>query len=225
MLPYRTPLEIDSGRIFRWSFFVAFLVLQCIAWAQVRQVPVRRFGRRPMIAMRAPREAVRALARAVFVAGAVTLSANLAVWLILAPLLKSWLRPGFDPSAWMFHLPAGESPADSMPARWKSGGLWRPGALVLTARRIWFMPAAWDAEPWSIAHDDVERVESEPPALARILPVRNWPNLLRFTAKAGDHASLAVVDPDAVLAWFAPPRSPDAVPPGPRAAPQGVFDA
>ena len=155
-----------------------------------------------------------------FVAGAVTLAANVAVWLILAPLLNSWLRPGFDPSAWMFHLPAGESPADSMPARWKSGGLWRPGALVLTPRRIWFMPAAWDAEPWSIAHDDVERVETKPPALARLLPVRNWPNLLCFTARAGDHASLAVADPDAILAWFAPPRSPDAVPPGPRAAPK-----
>ncbi len=221
MPPYRKRLEVDSGRIFRWSFFVVFLVLQCLALAQIRQQPVRRLGARPMIAMRAPG----ALARAVFVAGAITLSANVAVWLILAPLLDSWLRPGFDPSAWMFHLPAGESPADSMPARWKSGGLWRPGALVLTARRIWFMPAAWDAEPWSIARDDVERVETEPPALARLLPVRNWPNLLRFTARAGDHASLAVADPDAVLAWFAPPRSPDAVPPGPRAAPQGVFDA
>ena len=221
MPPCRKPLGVDSGRIFRWSFFVAFLVLQCLALAQVRQRPVRRLGARPMIAMRVPG----AVVRAVFVAGVVTLAANLAVRLILAPLLNLWHRPGFDPSAWTFHLPGGEAPAASVPARWRSGGRWRPGALVLTARRIWFMPSAWDVEPWSIAHVDVERVVSEPPALARFLPVHNWPDLLRFTGRAGDHASFAVADPDALLAWFAPARSPNAVPPGPRAAPQGVFDA
>ena len=32
MPPYRKPLEVDSGRIFRWSFFIAFLVLECLVW-------------------------------------------------------------------------------------------------------------------------------------------------------------------------------------------------
>ena len=44
MPPYRKPLEVDSGRIFRWSFFVVFLVLQCLAWRRSGKWPVRRPG-------------------------------------------------------------------------------------------------------------------------------------------------------------------------------------
>ncbi len=221
----RKPLEINSGRLFRLSFLIIFVVLEWIVWEQVRQRPVRVPRHRVQIVLRAPWATRRALLGAVLLAGTVTLAANMAVRLILTPLLNVWLRPGFDPSAWTFHLPAGETPAASVPARWRTGGLWRPGALVLTKRRIWFLPAGWDVEPWSIAHVDVERVEAQPPALARFLPVHNWPDLLRFTATDGDHASFAVADPDAVQAWFAPTPFPDTVPPGPRAAPEGVFDA
>ena len=78
-------------------------------------------------------------------------------------------------------------------------------------------PGQWPA--WTA------RVEAQPPALARLLPVRHWPDLLRFTSRTGDHASFAVADPDAVLAWFAPPGRPDACPAGRRVVPQGVFDA
>src|SRR5262245_22771232 len=99
-----------------------------------------------------------------------TLAAMVLVRLILGPLLDWWLRPAFDPSSWLFHLSAGESPAASLPARWRTGGIWRPGALVLTGRRVWFMPAAWGLEPWSLAREDFERVEAEPPALIRYLP-------------------------------------------------------
>ena len=57
------------------------------------------------------------------------------------------------------------------------------------------------------------------------LPVRHWPDLLRFTSRTGDHACFAVADPDAVLAWFAPAGRPDACSAGHRVVPQGVFDA
>jgi hypothetical protein len=87
------------------------------------------------------------------------------------------------------------------------------------------MPASWALEPWSMAREDFERAEAQPPALARFLPVRHWPDLLRLTARSGDHASFAVADPEAVLAWFGPARRPDTAPPSPRVAPQGVFDA
>ena len=118
-----------------------------------------------------------------------------------------------------------------------SGGLWRPGALVLTKRRIWFLPAAWDVEPWSIARDDVERIEAEPPALARFLPVRNWPDLLRFTAtdrgscllrrgRSRRGPGLVRADPISRYRPARPPRAPDLpMPSRPAPAPQGVFDA
>jgi hypothetical protein len=221
----RNPLQIDSGRVFRWSFLGAFLLLEGMAWRRIGQrLAVARVRRVPILRL-AIWSTWRATVGAAILAVMAALAAMLLVRLVLRPLLDLWLRPAFDPSAWMFHLSAGESPAASVPARWKTGGMWRPGALVLTGRRIWFMPASWGLEPWSITREDFDRVEAEPPALVRYLPVRHWPDLLHFTARTGDQASFAVADPDAVLAWFAPPRRPDTAPPGPRVAPQGVFDA
>jgi hypothetical protein len=224
MPPSRKPLEIDSGRIFRGAFLATFLTLSWLFWLRIgrwlafvprHRVPVFRLAFRSMWS---------AAVGASLLAGVTTLAATLLTRLILAPLLDRWLRPAFDPSSWMFHLAAGETPTATMPARWKSGGRSRPGALVLTGRRIWFMPSAWDLEPWSMVRQDVERIEAAPPAVARVLPVQHWPDLLRFTARSGDHAWFAVADPGAVLAWFGPSRRPDAASPSPRVAPQGVFD-
>jgi hypothetical protein len=225
MPPSRKPLELDSGRVFRWSFLAVFVVLEVMAWQRVAQRLAFRPARRPHLLPLALWATRRALVPALILAGVAWLAAMVLVKLVVGPLLDAWLRPAFDPSSWMFHLAADESPTASAPARWKTGGMWRPGALVLTGRRVWFMPASWDLPPWSMARADVERAEAEPPALARFLPVRHWPDLLRLTARGGDRARFAVADPDAVLAWFAPPRRPDAAPPSPRITPQGVFDA
>jgi hypothetical protein len=158
-------------------------------------------------------------------AGVSTLAGMLFVRLILAPLLDLWLRPASDPSSWMFHLSAGEAPEASVPARIRTDGGWRPGSLVLTGRRLWFLPASWGPEPWSMARQELVRVEAEPPAFARFLPVRHWPARLRLTDRAGEHARFAVADPDAVLGWFVPPRDAAANPTSARAVPEGVFDA
>jgi hypothetical protein len=224
MPPPSKPLEIDAGRIFRWSFLAAFLALEWSAWARIgRRLAFPRRRRVPVIRL-AMWTTTWAAIGAFLLALVSTLAAMIFTRLILAPLLDRWLRPAFDPSSWMFHLAAGEAPMASLPARWKAGGRSRPGALVLTARRIWFMPSAWDVEPWSIAREDLERVEAKPPVPARVLPLRNWPDLLRFTGPTGDDAWFAVADPAAVIAWFAPVRRPDATSPSPRIAPQGAFD-
>ena len=96
---------------------------------------------------------------------------------------------------------------------------------MLTNRRIWFFPAAWDVEPWSLAREEIERIEPEPSRLARLAPIRNWPELLRFSARTKEDARFAVADPDAVLGWFSPDPRRDDVVPHPRIAPQGAFDA
>jgi hypothetical protein len=225
MPPPTKPLEIDPGRVFRWSFLAVFLALE---WSALTRV-ARRLAFMPRRRVPVVRLAMWTTTWAAFgaflLAMVSTLAAVVLVRLIVAPLLDRWLRPAFDPSSWMFHLGAGETPVASLPARWRSGGRSRPGALVLTGRRLWFMPSAWDLEPWSVAREDLERVEARPTAPARILPVRNWPDLLRFTARTGDQAWFAVADPAAVLAWFAPPRRAESPAAGPRVAPQGVFDA
>lgn len=220
----RKPLEIDAGRIFRWSFLLFFLAFEWIVWDHLRQRPIKRPGLRIVMFLLAPWATRRAALAALILAGATTVAGMLFVRLVVAPLMNLWLNPGFDPTSWTFHLSAGESPQASVPARfWVDGG-WRPGALVLTGRRIWFLPSAWGPEPWSLARTELTRAEAEPAALARFLPVRHWPDRLRLTGRAGDHA-FAVADPDTVLAWFAAPAGGDAAPHRPRAATEGVFDA
>jgi hypothetical protein len=219
MPPSRRSLELDAGRIFRWAFLLAFLLLEWVVWIKFGHWLLRRPGHRLLIFTR------QAAFWALILAGLATLGATLIVRLVLAPLVNRWRRPAFDPSSWMFHLSASEATAASVPARFWSGGRWRPGALVLTGQRVWFMPAAWDLEPWSMAREEVERIQAEPPAIARFLPVRHWPDLLHFSARTGDQASFAVADPDAVLAWFAPARTPGAALPLARIVPEGVFDA
>jgi hypothetical protein len=221
----RKPLAVDTVWIFWRSFLLIFLVLEWMLWDQVRQLPVRAPGHRLIIFLLAPKATRRSVFNAMILAGCFTLAATLAVQLIIRPLLNLWLKPRVDPSWWLFHLSSGDSPLASVPGRWKSDGRWRPGALVLTNRRIWFFPAAWGVEPWSLAREELERIEEEPSRLARLAPIRNWPELLRVSARTKEDACFAVADPDAVLGWFSPDPRRDDVVPHPRIAPQGAFDA
>lgn len=223
----RKPLELDAGRIFRWSFLLIFLALEWLVWDHVRQRPMRRPALRVVVFLLAPWATRRAALGALILAGVVTLAGMLLVRLVVAPLLDRWLRPAFDPSSWMFHLSAGEAPEAIAPARFRSAGGSSPGALVLTGRRIWFLPASWGREPWSLARADLHRVEAEPTSFARFLPVRNWPDRIRLTDRSGEPATFAVADPDEVLGWFAPPVAVAAGAAGarPRVAREGVFDA
>ena len=225
MLSSRNRLEIDSGRVFRWSFLVIFLLLEWFTWQRIGRrlmfLPVRRV---PIV-----RIAILASWRAAFgatvLAGAVTLAASLFVSLIWQRLLDLWLPARVRPIRVVVSLPsrrsAGRQPAGSVEMRRgvaaRCAGADRTPDLV-HARGLG-CGALVDGPP------GLARVEAQPPAVARFLPVRHWPDLLRFTSRTGDHASFAVADPDVVLAWFTPPGRPDALPAGHRVVPQGVFDA
>jgi hypothetical protein len=225
MPPSRKALEIDTVWIFWRAFLLIFLVLEWMLWLHVRQMPMRAPRLRWIIFLLHPRATRRSIFHAIILAGCVTLALTLAVQLIIRPLLNLWLRPRVDPSWWLFHLSSGDSPLASVPGRWKSDGRWQPGALVLTNRRIWFFPAAWEVEPWSMARQDLEQIEMEPSRLSRLVPIRNWPELLCFSGRVKEDACFAVADPDSVLGWFALDPPPDDVSPPPRIAPQGAFDA
>jgi hypothetical protein len=223
----RKPLEVDAGRVFRWSFLVIFLALEWIVWDRLCHRPMRRPDLRPLVFLLAPWATRRAALLAVIGAGAATVAGMVLVRLIVAPLSSRWLRPDSDPSSWMFHLSAAEAPEASVPARSREEGEWRPGSLVLTGRRVWFLPSGWGPQPWSMARGEIARVEPVPPAFARYLPVRHWPDEVRFTGRSGEVAAFAVEDPDAVLAWFAATVRGTVAPPPPRgrAAHEGVSDA
>ena len=225
MPPSRKAIEIDTVWIFWWAFFLIFLVLEWMLWLHVRQMPMRPPRLRWIIFLLHPRATRRSIFNAIILAGCVTLAMTLAVQLIIRPLLNLWLRPRVDPSRWLFHLSSGDSPVASVPGRWKSDGRWRPGALVLTNRRIWFFPAAWDVEPWSLPCQELERIQMEPSRLSRVVPIRNWPELVCLSGRAKPEASFAVADPYAVLGWFSLDPLPDDMLPSPRIAPQGAFDA
>ena len=147
----RKPLEINSGRLFRLSFLIIFIVLEWIVWEQVRQRPVRVPRHRVQIVLRRPgRPDGRLLSAAV-------------------PGRDGHPggehgRPADPDAALECVAQAGVRPLGvdvPPPGRRDAGGeragpmedrrTWRPGALVLTKRRIWFLPAGWDVEPWSIA--------------------------------------------------------------------------
>ena len=225
MPPTRKPLEVNTVWVFWRAFVLFFLALEWLLWQHIRQLPIRAPRHRLIVFLLAPKATRFSAFNAMLLAGCVTLLAALAVQLILRPLLNLWLKPSVDPSRWQFHLPAGETVVASVPGRWKSEGRWQSGEVVLTNRRIWFLPAAWGVEPWTLAREQLERIDTEPSWLARLAAIQNWPELLRISARTGEHARFAVADPEVVQAWFTPDlRRDDGASPQ-RIAPQGAFDA
>jgi hypothetical protein len=225
MPPTRKPLEVNTVWVFWRAFLLIFLVLEWLLWQHIRQLPIRVPRHRLIVFLLAPRATRFSAFNAMLLAGCVTLLAALAVQLILRPLLNLWLKPSVEPSRWLFHLSAGETVVASVPGRLRADGRWQSGEIVLTNRRIWFLPAAWDVEPWTLERKQLARIETEPPPLARLAAIQNWPELLRVAASTGEHARFAVADPEVVLAWFTPNLRRDDVASPQRIAPQGAFDA
>jgi hypothetical protein len=223
MPPSSKELQADIGRVFWRTFLLVFLLREVIVWNWLlARVPLRR---RVLILLLWPGGTVRSVFMALFAAAFFTLLLVLVVRLIITPALNLWLKPAIDPSEWMFHLAASESPVAISRARRKSGSRWQPGALVLTDRRLWFFPSVWYHEPWSLACKDLDRLEPVPAPIATLAPIRNWPARLRFSSPARDESTFAVADPDAVLAWFRPATNQDESRAAPGATRQGVFDA
>src|SRR5258708_853422 len=148
MPPSSKPLETDVSRVFWRSFLLVFLVREWMVWHWVQglRMPMPP-GHRVLLFLFARFGTRQSVFLALLLGGVFTLLVILVVRLIVRPALNLWLRPTVDPSGWMFHLAASESPVASVPGRRKSGSRWQPGALVLTNRRLWFFPAGWYVEP------------------------------------------------------------------------------
>ncbi len=225
MPPTRKPPEVNTARVFLHALFLFFAILRSMVSDPARLPVHLPPGPSALLVLLARWFPPRVLVWAFILAGSLTLFVYLIDKLIIRHLVNFWFKSSIDPSWWLFHLSVGETTSASVPGRWKAGKRWRPGALVLTNRRIGFFPAAWGIEPWTLAREELARIETETPPLARLAAILNWPELLRISARTGEHARFALADPEVVLAWFTPdPRRDDVASPQ-RVAPQGAFDA
>jgi hypothetical protein len=217
--------QVDTKRIFWRSFVLIFLVRELIVWNLIQRIPVREPSERVILFLLAPRATPTSLAWALIGGGALSLLAVLIDYLIVRPILNWWLSPLVDSSSGLFHLASGESIVTSVPARRNMGWAWQAGTLVLTDRRLWFFPAAWDESPWSLDSRDFDRIEPRSTILATLAPIRCWPEILCFWARSGEKSLFAMANPDAMLGWFRPSDTPNSAEASPFSEPsQGAFD-
>ncbi len=135
---------------------------------------------------------------AFFLAATGTVLADLAVRLIVRPRMLSWLAPRGDPMHADFHLEPRERVEAETPARCALGRAWSPGRLVLTDRRLLFLPTAWDVEPWSSPRGRVQGARTVEPPHAFWGLVRGVPPHLEVAVDHKVHR-FALLD---APAWF-----------------------
>ena len=154
--------------------------------------------------------APRSLIYALLIAGVVTFVLQVLVSLIVGPLVRAWLQPRTDGTAGLFHLAAGESMVESVPARRLDGSSWIAGTLVRSNRSLWFIPEGWDAEPWSVPLNAIRSIGPEPGPPVAWGFVRGVPDRLVVVGNQGESAAFAVYDPEMLTTWFAPGLTPSA---------------
>jgi len=205
-------------------FWSVFIISQFAIWHHLQRRLPRGMGNRNLIVHLVIPSGLSSLFMATLVAAGLTLLAILVVRLVLAPILSSWLTPTVDPTSVQFHVAPGEVPLASMQARWRTGWSWQPGALVVTDRRIWFLPTAWDLEPWSVSRSEIAGCEAELPAMATLVPIRNWPPHVRLGMRDGGQRVFATASPLSLMAWCERDGNAGSVALPSRALGQGVFD-
>jgi hypothetical protein len=189
---YRPPIRLAFSAVF-WRLMAGFLLLFATALGLmiVRLIPPDKWLIAFLFFM--PMYA----AWAFFLAATLTVAADLAVRLVVRPRMLAWLAPRADDLHSAFHLDPRERTVAESPARMATGRRsWAPGRLVLTDRRMLFLPNAWDVEPWSVPRDRLGGAwPVEPPRTFWGL-VRGIPPWLRV-ADAGQPRLFAL--PDAVV--------------------------
>jgi hypothetical protein len=130
---------------------------------------------------------------AFFLAAVATVVVDLVVRLIVRPRLMAWHAPRGEDFGSAFHLDPRERPVAESPARMSIGRSWPPGRLVLTDRRLLFLPNAWDVEPWSSPRDRLQAVYPAVPPRTLWGLVRGIPPRLEVLAD-GRTCQFALLD-------------------------------
>lgn len=171
-----------------------FFLLQLARWVWIRRV-VRRNQAIAAMVIWTPR----VLFYAFLLGAIVTVLADLLVRFVIRPLVRRWLSPPNEELVGSFHLDARERILRSTPARRSAGMLWPPGQLVLTDRKVWFFPSAWDAEPWSMPLDRCQDARTVEAPRFLLGFVTDLPERLQIPTGPGQHETFVLLDPDLVL--------------------------
>jgi hypothetical protein len=162
-------------------------------------------GRRLGLFLFHPKATRRSFWLAISLGFALTMLGELLNWLILRPIVRSWLAPRVDHSEAVFRLSASESVVDAVPARRRRGPWsWEPGSLVRTNLRLWFFPTAWDSEPWSIRMSEAGQSSLVPAPSVFWGLIQDLPERLLCTSASGSSAVFALREPELVEDWLRP---------------------
>jgi hypothetical protein len=196
-------MTIPGIRLAAWSLFwrvaaLVFLLAELRFWTGVRRWNIE-----------SPWQAIRPFVRkspgyftfAMGVAALATLGAAVLVRLVIGPQLRRWLHPRTEPMHAFYLSPRETVVADSPAQRAVGRSCWA-GMLVRTDLRLWFFPAAWDAEPWSVPLGCVREVRTTPAPRVLWGLVTGLPDRLEVRGGADLHETFAVADPAPMLAWF-----------------------
>jgi hypothetical protein len=130
---------------------------------------------------------------------------ELVVRVLTQPRVRRWLQPRCGHSFAMpyaFRLEASERVVSEWPARRRLRRGWQAGTLVLTDRRLGFIPHAWDAEPWWIDRRNLaESLATEPAPAMSWGFVSGLPDRLIYRSGGGTE-TFALLDPETVLDHF-----------------------
>ncbi|HWE35967.1 MAG TPA: hypothetical protein VG406_05285 [Isosphaeraceae bacterium] len=205
----RTPrLQVSRDVLFAAVALPAFAFMLWARWQRIARFrpgsPIPRRLRHML--MIAPHH----LLRAFFIAFLATVIVELVVKLIVEPLVVRWLVPRRyrdDAPPREFALAANEAIVAESPARLAVDRKWLPGTLALTDRRLFFFPRGWNSETWSLSLPDLTAIHAHPAPRHTHGLITGMPDRLAFRSRDGSEATLALADPDAVVAWFETPRA------------------
>jgi hypothetical protein len=196
-------LRLAFGTVFWSTAAVTFLV---------RQLALLSFIRRRLRWLRHSKRVVfflyqspKSLYLAFAIGALVAVIADLLVRFVLAPQLARWFEPRPADPAFAtpveFQLGAREWVVSRSPARQQNGRGWAAGELILSNQRLFFLPHAWDREPWSVPLVDLQGFRVEPAPKLVLGLVRGLPDRLVLDTVEGESA-FAVADPLQILDWF-----------------------
>lgn len=166
-------IRLATGPFLWWSFAILALTGEVALWAAIhRQAQGFPAGLRlAWLLGYTPRT----IFLAFVLASLLTVVVDFLVKVFVDLPMRRWLAPRNDREddashGFGFHLGPTEQLLDQVPGRLLARPRSVPGTLVLTDRRFWFVPSAWDAEPWSVPRGQVRS--------AKVVPPRGFPSKL-----------------------------------------------
>jgi hypothetical protein len=160
-------IRLATGPFLWWSFAILALTGEMALWMAIHR-QARGFPAELRLAWLIG-YTPRTVFLAFVLASLLTVVVDVLVKMVLDLPMRRWLAPRNDREddayhGFGFHLGPTERVLDEVPARLLARPRSSPGTLVLTDRRVWFFPSAWDAEPWSLPRDQVRSATVVPPS-------------------------------------------------------------